>query len=104
MKYVPDWFPGASFKTRAREVGDYNHALEVDLYRVALEQLVRSLYSIVGYQSNIRTLQERGNAAPSFVAEFLAEHPNATPGEHELCHQVATQFYGGASAMRMFCA
>ena len=53
MKYVPDWFPGASFKTRAREVGDYNHALEVDLYRVALEQLVRYLYSIVDHQSKI---------------------------------------------------
>ncbi|KAI0736491.1 cytochrome P450 [Fomitopsis betulina] len=79
LKYVPEWFPGASFKTKAREVGDYNRALEVDLYREAQAQL------------------ERGHAAQSFVADFLARNPPPTSMDHELCRQVATQFYGAGS-------
>lgn len=38
---------------------------------------------------------------PSFVAEFIAQNPNATPEDHQLCQEVATQFYGGASPTRM---
>ncbi|KZT66841.1 cytochrome P450 [Daedalea quercina L-15889] len=79
LKYIPEWFPGAHFKRRAREVGETISEIEKSLYQVAQEAV------------------ERGEATPSFVADFLTQHPGATPEERELCREVAAQFYGAGS-------
>lgn len=40
VKHVPEWFPGAAFKIKGREVREFVARLEQDLYLVTLAQLV----------------------------------------------------------------
>ena len=40
MKYLPEWLPFTSFKTRAREIGESLDRLEKKLYLVTRMQMV----------------------------------------------------------------
>ncbi|EPT01646.1 hypothetical protein FOMPIDRAFT_124761 [Fomitopsis schrenkii] len=77
LKYLPEWLPGASFKTRAREVRESLASIETKLYLVTRAQL------------------DRGDATSSFVADFLNDH-ETTAEEIRVCQEVSTTLYGGA--------
>ncbi|KAH9925322.1 cytochrome P450 [Fomitopsis serialis] len=79
LKYIPEWFPGASFKRIAREANERASQLVVNLYKVSREQM------------------DHGAATPSFVADILAYNPSPTPEEEDLYQQVSAQFYGAGS-------
>ncbi|EPT01788.1 CyP450 monooxygenase [Fomitopsis schrenkii] len=79
LKHVPEWFPGAAFKIKGREVREFVARLEQDLYLVTLAQL------------------ERGETTSSFVADFLNGHRDATTEEKDFCREVATNFYGAGT-------
>lgn len=93
VKYLPEWLPGASFKTRAREVRESLASIETKLYLVTRAQLVRGDDSECCFRL-IRP-QDRGDATSSFVADFLNDH-ETTAEEIRVCQEVSTTLYGGA--------
>ncbi|TFY68077.1 hypothetical protein EVJ58_g1238 [Rhodofomes roseus] len=79
VKYVPEWFPAASFKRIARETRERSYALEDKLYQAARRQL------------------DRGSATPSFVANLLKHNYDPTQDDHTLYAEVAVMFYGAGA-------
>lgn len=96
---MPEWLPYTSFKTKARELGEFLDYLEKKLYCVTRMQLVGGKGRFSGIVA-LTHLQERGDATSSFVADFLTDH-DTTAEEQKLCQEVATTFYGGACSMTL---
>lgn len=44
VKYVPEWFPGAGFKRKAREWNKLRIKMTEDPYRVTKERMARLLH------------------------------------------------------------
>ncbi|KAH9925317.1 cytochrome P450 [Fomitopsis serialis] len=79
LKYVPQWFPGATFKHVAEDVRRTTIGLQNKLYEVAQEQV------------------QEGKARPSFIVDYLTSNRKRTPEDDEFYRLVSTQFYAGKS-------
>ncbi|KAH9830993.1 cytochrome P450, partial [Rhodofomes roseus] len=79
LKYIPGWFPGATFKRIAEDVRQTTLGLQNKLYDLAREQV------------------QQGTANPSFIVDYLTSNRDRTPEDEELYKQVSTQFYAAGS-------
>ncbi|TFY68080.1 hypothetical protein EVJ58_g1237 [Rhodofomes roseus] len=79
VKYIPGWFPGATFKRIAEDVRQTTLGLQNKLYDLAREQV------------------QQGTANPSFIVDYLTSNRDRTPEDEELYKQVSTQFYAAGS-------
>ncbi|RPD65720.1 cytochrome P450, partial [Lentinus tigrinus ALCF2SS1-6] len=81
LKYVPYWFPGATFKRQARQ------------WRAELEHLVVTPYNTVKERA------ARGVASPSYVANCINDSSAdklAVPKDHAIMWTAASLYTGGA--------
>ncbi|KAG6378884.1 cytochrome P450 [Boletus reticuloceps] len=82
LTYVPDWFPGASFKTKANE------------WRVTLEEMVQKPYQFVKDQ------MAAGIAPESFVSNLLEGRTLSAEEEHIVRWSSASLYSGMLASLR----
>ncbi|KAJ3746113.1 cytochrome P450 [Lentinula detonsa] len=83
LKYVPDWFPGAGFKRKAREWARYSTIMRELPYAAAKEQIAK------------------GTAQPSFTSyslEKLAEAEGVADQEQRVQSTAATMYTGATDS------
>ncbi|KAF9451148.1 cytochrome P450 [Macrolepiota fuliginosa MF-IS2] len=81
LKYVPEWVPGATFKTIGRQTGEQLNLLKEGPYLDTLKRM------------------DDGTAPVSFVATSLEKYRDAPDYEHQALHikQTATDVFAAAS-------
>ncbi|KAH9925304.1 cytochrome P450 [Fomitopsis serialis] len=79
LMYIPEWFPGADFKRKARKHLELGVRIKDELYDTVKEQVAK------------------GTAMPSFTAELIQNNPDPTPEEKELYSRNAISFYAAGA-------
>jgi len=77
LRYIPDWFPGATFKKTAKA------------WRKTVEQLRDEPYN------NVKDQVSSGVASRSFTSDLIEQHPGATKEEEDLYKWTSIAFYAG---------
>ncbi|EIM91747.1 cytochrome P450 [Stereum hirsutum FP-91666 SS1] len=79
LKYLPEWFPGAGFKCKARE------------WRKTMVQVRDEPYKYVS------DLVRNGTAQPSFTASLIENNPHPTPEEEIVLKWTSVAFYAAGA-------
>jgi len=79
LKYVPEWFPAAGFKTKARE------------WRVRNERITNGPFE------HVRRQVKEGTASPSFASKLIGDNPNATAEEESVFRSAVMSMYAAGS-------
>ncbi|PSR74371.1 hypothetical protein PHLCEN_2v9879 [Hermanssonia centrifuga] len=95
LKYLPEWFPGAGFKTTARRMRKDLERLYNVPYEFVKDQMVRRTIRLFHDPFIERGHQSLGKADDSFVSSYLLEKGTPSPGEEELIKAAAASLYSG---------
>jgi hypothetical protein len=104
VKYLPEWFPGASFKREAKRMrADLMRACDRPYDRV-MKELVSRICPLCDILRN-QPLQDAGNYKSSFFHQLLSES-NLNHYQRELIKWSAMSMYLGGSdtvSLQLFC-
>lgn len=97
VKYVPEWFPGASFRKFGSAAARRINAVCQLPYDKVKERKVRCTYSGAHVHHLMHIWQAReGNAGLSVTATFL-EMPGLTPEKEHMCRWASEAVYAAGS-------
>ena len=104
VRFIPDWFPGAYFKRRAKEVGRETSDVEDVPFNWAKTQIVRRICSRHSHSED-GILQATGDHVESFTSKHLHSE-DGQPVDEETEQNIkwcsAALFIGGGETVWIF--
>ena len=98
LKYVPEWFPGAKFQSKAAMMRKHAARIRNTTFAATEELMVCDSSPFLGFLlDDTYTSQSSGDYDPSFVTEVLKEiqHSDTPNQDINLLKDVAAQAYTG---------
>jgi hypothetical protein len=98
LRFVPSWFPGASFHKKAEEGRKISQCTLEMPYQLTIEMMVRKFVYELLNRPDADIPKKTGNYPPSFLTnalEELGESPNANGSQ--LIKEIAGQIFLGKS-------